>query len=112
MNDVDIRELQVYPPLPVAIPLDLRAAVRGKRDPLAVGRPGGPEVAAAPRRERCLPIGAQIANPQIRGAVGTGAYKSQLLSIRREIRLVIIRRVVGEPLESGSVRLDAIEVGR
>jgi len=56
-------------------------------------------------------IGAQIAYLQIRGAVRTGACKGQLLSIRREIRLVIIGRVGGEPLESGSVRLDAIEIG-
>src|SRR5215831_7061662 len=110
MNYVNIRKLQMYPPLSTAIPLDLRPAVRGKRDPLPVGRPSRSEIAARPRSERYLLIGAQIVNPQIRSAVGTGAYKDQPLSIWREIRLVIIGRIDGKPLESGSLRLDPIKV--
>src|SRR6478735_8529505 len=99
--------------------LPLFAAIRAEGDPLAIRRPGGPEIAVHRRVRFGLAVAGEIAglaglevhHPYIGGARTTlGRDIRQLRSIRRQHPGVLHRSVLGEALLSGAVRMHAPDV--
>ncbi len=104
----------------IDVRLEIKVPVGGKRDPLAVGRPGWSEVTVhLPRsrlqRRRTGQIarltGREVQNPDA-GVVGPArGDKGDLIAVRREGRLVVERWIVRQTLEARAIHMHAIEIG-
>lgn len=110
MDKVDVDQMQAFPSAFRCRQIAL--SVRGKRDPLAVGRPGRAEVAAVagsqwPGLARC-----QIENPEIGGSRGPRSNKHDPFTIGRAGGLIVIRGILRQPMELSTVRVNAIQVRR
>ena len=108
MNDVDVDEVEMFPA--AVREWQTVAAIRRERDPFAIGRPRGTEVAAGAGRERLCAARLHVEDPEIGGAGSPRRYEHDLPAIRRERSLIVERRAVGQALEIGAVRTDAIEI--
>jgi hypothetical protein len=109
VHQINVRELEVLPA--AAAHRHRAAAIGGERDPLAVGRPGRPEIAARPRGQRLPFSRLQIHRPQIGGPTVASGDEDQLLAVGRKRGLVVVGGTVGQALEAGSVGSDPKEIG-
>ena len=83
----------MFPPCAAAVTSPLRVAIGGKGDPLAVGRPRGPEEAVWPGRIALqirltghIPKSSRskIEDPDVRGPRLARGHERELRSVRRE----------------------------
>ncbi len=98
---------------------EVRSLVGGKSDPFAVRRPGGPEKAVHFTRRRLQSrhtskiarlSAFDIQDPDVVGSAAARGDECQLTIVRRKRRLVIKSVVVGQPLDSGAVRVDSVNI--
>src|ERR1700730_8434842 len=121
MNDVDAQLLRVFPSwLGKDVRLEVEISVRGERYPLAVGRPRGPEKAvqlaslrlqSRPARQVAQLACLEIQCPDVGSMRAASRYERQWISVRRECRLIVKGRVVGQALESRAIQADTIKIG-
>jgi hypothetical protein len=103
------------------VSFEVRSSVGGKSDPFAIRRPGGPEKAVHFARGRLQSrhagkiarlSGFDIQDPDASGSGDARRDECQLIVVRRKRRLIIKSIVVGQPLESGTVRVDSVDIRR
>src|SRR3984893_5225111 len=101
------------------VSFEVRSPGGGKSDPFAVRRPGGPEKAVHCARRRlqsrqarkiARPSGFEIEDPDVVGSAAACRDEGQLIGVRRKRRLIIKSIVVGQPLDSGAVRVDSVNI--
>jgi hypothetical protein len=109
MNQINVDKLQS---LPSAFRGGKVAVTIGrKRDPVAVGRPSGAEVAAAVTRSERLGLESRwVKYPEIRGPRTTRRYEGDLSSVRGEGGLIVVSRIIGQALQVAAVWMHAVEI--
>lgn len=110
MREIDVNQLQ---PLPTTLGGGkVAVAIGGKGDPLAIGRPGGPEVAADTGGKWRGFMCRDVKNPEIGPARGTRRDEDDLAAVRGESGPIVERRVIGEAFQTRAVRMNAVEISR
>src|SRR5713226_710919 len=105
MNHIDAQLLRMFPsPLGIGVRLKIKIPVGGKRNPLAVGRPGRSEEAVhLPRSglqggrtgQIAHLTGLEVQNPDAGVMSPTRGDKGDLIAVWREGRLVVEGWIVG-----------------
>src|SRR5262249_15059533 len=97
---------------PSAMTLRQRApAIGRKRDPIAIRRPGGTKVAARTGGERFSFMRSYVKNPQICGASRACRHENDLAAIGRKCGLIVECGIIGQTLQTRSIRPNTIKVG-
>ncbi len=119
LDDIDTGGLHMLPAFGMSF--EFGVTVGRECDPLAVGRPTGMEVTARAKDrgaggpgvgEISKLFGFEIEQPNVGGTGASRGDKRDVIAVGREGRLIVIRGIVGETLETGAVGVRAINVGR
>src|SRR4029077_1765631 len=87
-------------------------AIRREGDPLAVGRPSGPEIPSMARCQRLCLVRGRVEDPKISGSRGALSDEQNFFTVGGKGGWVVIRGIVRQAIETRSARVNAIQIGR